>query len=185
MRAVVGLGNPGDDYRGTRHNVGFLLVQRVAKTWGVRLKKRRFGAKLAAVERNGEEILLVMPQTYMNLSGQAVRELARHHRLPSDRLLVVYDDFELPLGEIRVRRTGGAGSHKGMASVLAELETRDVPRIRIGIGPLPDGADASDFVLAPFTERESEGLCVGLDKADAALALILENEIDRAMTLFN
>lgn len=185
MRAVVGLGNPGDEYAGTRHNAGFVFIRRIAKAWGARLKKPRFKAKMVILEKNGEDILLAMPQTFMNMSGESVSEIVRFHGLAPERVLIVYDDFALPLGEIRVRSSGSAGSHLGMASILSELGTPHVPRLRIGIGPLPEGADASAFVLAPFSENEVEGLKTGLEKAESALEVILQDDIDRAMALFN
>jgi len=185
LRAVVGLGNPGREYLRTRHNAGFTFIKRVAKTWGVRLRKPRYLAKIVLLERGEEKILLAMPQTYMNRSGLSIGEIARHFRLEPERILVVYDDFALPLGEIRVRKAGSAGSHNGMVSIISELETERIPRIRIGIGPLPEGADAADFVLTPFSADEGPGLESGLGKAEAALDHILNGDIDRAMTLFN
>lgn len=185
MRAVVGLGNPGDEYAETRHNAGFAFIRRIAKAWGVRMKKIRHAAKIVVVERDGESILLAMPQTYMNRSGESLREIVRHYGLSPEQALIVYDDFELPLGEIRIRASGSAGSHLGMASILSELGTRSVPRMRIGIGPLPEGADAAEFVLSPFADAEAEGLRRGLEKAEDALVVILDGDLDRAMTLYN
>lgn len=185
MRAVVGLGNPGDEYAETRHNAGFVFIRRIAKAWGVRMKKIRHGAKIVLVERDGESILLAMPQTYMNRSGESLSEIVLHYGLSPEQALIIYDDFELPLGEIRIRPFGSAGSHLGMASVLSELRTRSVPRMRIGIGPLPEGADAAEFVLAPFADAEAEGLRRGLEKAEKALGVILDGDLDRAMTLYN
>jgi PTH1 family peptidyl-tRNA hydrolase len=182
---VVGLGNPGDEYADTRHNSGFMLVQRVARAWGVTLRGRAFKSRTVSVARGGDTVVLALPQTYMNLSGQAVREIMAGREIPPERLVVVYDDLDIPLGEIRVRGKGSPGTHKGMISVTAEIKTRDFARIRIGIGPLPAGRDAADFVLEPFRKNEKPYLEESLAEAEEALALILSGELERAMTRFN
>lgn len=183
--AVIGLGNPGKDYLGTRHNAGFSFVKKVAKDWEIKLRKRKFMSKAAAVERSQGKILLVLPQTFMNKSGTAVKQIMDNRKLSPKRLLVVYDDLDIPLGEIRVRKDGGAGSHKGMVSVIQEIETDHFPRIRLGIGPLEPGVDASDFVLSPFEEDQVPLFKEGLSKAQKALEYIISDEIEKAMNLYN
>jgi PTH1 family peptidyl-tRNA hydrolase len=183
--AVVGLGNPGREYSGTRHNAGWAFVKRLAKDWDVRLKKKRFQARTAQVVRGGEPLWLVLPQTYMNRSGDSVRELVRETRLAPERLVVVYDDLDILLGEIRVRAEGGPGTHKGMQSIVQELDTGGFPRIRLGIGPLPDGRDAADFVLSDFGRDEKELFEASLVKAREALEMILSGRLDQAMNRFN
>ena len=131
MWAVVGLGNPGRCYAGTRHNAGFLFVRRLAKDWGVRLNKNRFLAKTAELRGPGPVPWLILPQTFMNRSGASVRPLRRESRVDPERLIVVFDDLDIPLGEIRVRGEGGPGTHKGMRSVVDEAETGQFPRIRL------------------------------------------------------
>jgi PTH1 family peptidyl-tRNA hydrolase len=182
---VVGLGNPGDEYEATRHNAGFMLVERMAKSWGVELRGRLFKARTAVARRGGDEILLVAPKTFMNRSGAAVRAAMAGKDIPADRLIVVYDDLDIPLGEIRVRKSGRPGTHKGMISIAGEIRTDDFPRIRIGIGPLPAGRDAAEFVLEPFKRDERASLDQSLDAAAEALEMVLDGRIDRAMTRFN
>lgn len=185
MWAVVGLGNPGRGYAQTRHNAGFLLVRRVARAWRVRLKKRIFLSKAVEVERKKEKVFLAMPQTYMNNSGQAVRLIIQGRAVDPEHLVVVYDDLDIPLGDIRIRKRGGPGSHRGLTSVLEAIGTTVFPRIRVGIGPLEGGVDATEYVLSAFEREEKPRIEEGLVKAHEALELILDGEIDRAMNLFN
>jgi PTH1 family peptidyl-tRNA hydrolase len=182
---VVGLGNPGDEYASTRHNAGFMLVRRLAAVWGVTLRGRAFKAKTAVARQGEDGILLALPQTFMNRSGLAVREIMAGRDIPPERVVVIYDDLDIPLGEIRVRKQGSPGTHKGMISVVNEIKTNVFPRIRVGIGPLPGGRDAADYVLEPFRKSEMTLLAESLDEAEEALGLILSGEIDRAMTRFN
>ena len=185
MWLVVGLGNPGEDYVATRHNAGFLLVRRIARSRGVELRGRAFKAKTAIVRGGGEDVLLALPQTFMNRSGVSVRDILAGREIPPDRLIVVYDDLDIPLGEIRVRKKGSPGTHKGMISVVDLIRTREFPRIRIGIGPLPEGRDAADYVLEPFGRDERSLLEAALAGAEEALDMILAGGVDRAMTRFN
>jgi PTH1 family peptidyl-tRNA hydrolase len=183
--ALVGLGNPGKEYAETRHNAGFTFVKRVARDWGLEIRKKKFLAKTAETRRDGEIVLLALPQTYMNRSGHSVREMLDFYRLGTERLLVVTDDLDIPLGEIRVRKEGGAGTHNGMRSIVEWIETTAFPRIRVGIGPLPPDRDPADFVLSRFSPEESKKLSGGLTSAREALDMILADGIDRAMNSFN
>lgn len=185
MWAVVGLGNPGREYSLTRHNTGFAFIKLLAKKWSIRLRKRSHLSKVVKVENAGEKILLAMPQTYMNKSGEAVKKIVQNCEIKPEQLVVVFDDFDIPLGAIRIRKEGSAGSHKGMSSIIQELGSSGFPRIRIGIGPLPEEADAVEYVLSPFSKDEMPLLEAGLAKACDALAFILSGEIDRAMNQFN
>jgi len=182
---VVGLGNPGEEYAATRHNAGFLLVRRVARSRGVELRGWAFKARTAVVRGGDEDVLLALPQTFMNRSGVSVRDILAGREIPPDRLIVAYDDLDIPLGEIRVRKKGSPGTHKGMISVVDLIRTREFPRIRIGIGPLPAGRDAADFVLEPFGRDERPLLDASLADAEEALDMILAGGVDRAMTRFN
>jgi PTH1 family peptidyl-tRNA hydrolase len=182
---VVGLGNPGDEYAATRHNAGFMLVERAARAWGVALRGRLFKSRTALARRGGEEVLLVQPKTFMNRSGAAVRAALDGKQAGPGRLLVVYDDLDIPLGEIRVRKSGRPGTHKGMISIAGEIRSEEFPRIRIGIGPLPPGRDAAEYVLEPFRRNERDDLERGLAQAAEALEMVLDGEIERAMTRFN
>jgi PTH1 family peptidyl-tRNA hydrolase len=183
--AVVGLGNPGKRYKNTKHNVGFALIERIAEEWGVRLKKRKHLFKSAQVQRGQKFVLLVKPWTYMNQSGLAVKEVVQRTGMTMDHLVVVYDDLDIPLGEIRIRREGGPGSHRGMISIIQEIGDARFPRVRIGIGPLPSHAEATDYVLTGFGSRDKPALNKGLAKAEEALMLILDGKIAEAMNHFN
>lgn len=185
MWLVVGLGNPGDEYEATRHNAGAMLVERLAGAWGAELRGRLFKARTALARRGGEEVFLVAPKTYMNRSGVAVREALAGKGVAADRLVVAYDDLDIPLGEIRVRRSGRPGTHKGMISVVGAIGTEAFARVRIGIGPLPSGRDAAEYVLEPFKRDERGDLARSLEDAAEAVDLILDGRIDRAMTRFN
>jgi len=182
--AVVGLGNPGRVYAETRHNVGFVFINKLARDWKVKLKKK-YGAKIADVEREGEKVILAQPQTYMNQSGLAVRQILEAKGLAPEMLVVVYDDLDIPLGEIRIRKAGGPGTHKGMSSIVEEMKTTKFPRIRVGIGPLSFDQDATKFVLSPFSKTEKEFLEKSLIKAQEALRMILAGEIEEAMNRYN
>jgi PTH1 family peptidyl-tRNA hydrolase len=182
---VVGLGNPGEEYAATRHNAGFMLVERLAAAWGVELRGRLFKARTALARRGGDEVLLVQPKTFMNRSGAAVRAAMAGKDVPAERLVVAYDDLDIPLGEIRVRKKGRPGTHKGMISIAGEIGTDEFARIRIGIGPCPAGRDAAEYVLEPFRRDERPLIEQSLEDAAEALEMILDARIDRAMTRFN
>jgi len=183
--AVVGLGNPGNEYARTRHNAGFLFVRRLAREWGARLDRRRNRSRQGDARRGRTTVVLALPQTYMNRSGLAVRALLAARRIPPERLVVVSDDLDLPLGRIRLRPEGGAGTHLGMKSVVQEIGTTAFPRIRLGIGPKPEGADAADFVLSEFAPDEWEPLEQSFDRAREALGLVLEGRLAEAMNKAN
>jgi PTH1 family peptidyl-tRNA hydrolase len=183
--AVVGLGNPGRRYADNRHNVGFMFIKEVACVWGVSVRKARFRSKTAETRRSGESVVLVLPQTFMNASGEAVGELVRGLRLEPERLLVVYDDIDLPLGEIRIRKEGGPGTHRGMASIVEDVGTTHFPRIRIGIRPASDAGDIVRFVLSPFRRDERGTLARSFDDARDALEMIIAGRMDAAMNRYN
>lgn len=185
MWIVVGLGNPGKQYSATRHNIGFMLIQRLADKLNVRLKKRKYSAKAAQVELEHNPVLLVKPWTYMNKSGLAVKKLLECTGTKLNRMLVVYDDLDISLGEIRIRKSGGPGTHNGMASIVQEIDSTEFPRIRIGIGPLPPGVDATDFVLADFPNEEKHVIDGCLVLTEESVMHILANGIEKAMTKFN
>jgi PTH1 family peptidyl-tRNA hydrolase len=182
---VVGLGNPEKKYSRTRHNLGFMLIQRLADKQNVKLKKRKYLSKAAQVELIHNPVLLVKPWTYMNRSGVAIKKLLQHSGVKPDRMIVVYDDLDISLGEMRIRKSGGPGTHNGMASIVREIDSTEFPRIRLGIGPLPPGTDATDFVLGEFTEKERQAMEECLDRTEESLTYILSHDIEKAMTKFN
>ena len=185
MWAVVGLGNPGKQYGQTKHNAGFAFMKKLSKKWGTRLKKRKSSAKIIIATRDKEKVLLAMPQTYMNRSGLAVKQIVQNYAIELEKLLVVYDDFDIPVGEIRIRKEGSAGSHKGMSSIIKELGTSLIPRIRIGIGPLDLEDDPADFVLSPFRKDDKRKFNKSLEKACQAAELFLSGQAEKAMNLYN
>lgn len=156
MKVVVGLGNPGLKYRGTRHNVGFEVLAELARRTGAPKPKVKFEAELVETTLSGEKVLLVAPHTYMNLSGRSVRQAVDFYQLPLDDLLVVCDDLNLDVGRLRLRPGGSAGGQKGVADIIRHLGTEQFPRLRIGIGRPPGQMDAADYVLGRFSKQERE-----------------------------
>ncbi len=182
-RVIVGLGNPGEEYRGTRHNAGFQVVSRLARRHGIPLKTMRHQSKYGIGVIGSVPVLLALPLTYMNRSGEAVRALLNAYHLSPQQMLVVYDDVALPLGTLRVRPAGSSGGQKGMKSIIHALGTEAFPRLRIGVGPAPFGVDLADFVLAPFEEDErslaEQMMELGADACEAWLTLPIEQVMAR------
>ncbi len=165
--------------------MGLAFIRRIAKMWKAPLRKKIFLSKAAEVGRKNEKILLAIPLTYMNSSGQAVKKILAGRRIRPENLVVVYDDLDIPLGEIRIRKKGGPGTHRGMLSIVQEIQTTGFPRIRVGIGPLPPEENATAFVLSPFEKREEALLERGFRKAQEALEIILNGEMEKAMNIYN
>ncbi len=183
---IVGLGNPGPEYAAHRHNVGFRVVDALAQAHGLTFARRKkMKAHTAQGEIGGRAVLLAKPRTFMNLSGQAVARLCRAHAIPPERLLVVYDDLDLPLGRLRLRPGGGTGGHKGMRSITDALGTQEFARLRLGIGRPPAGVDPADYVLSPFTPEEQEIVAEVVARAVAAAECWLTDGIVVAMDRFN
>lgn len=185
MRAIVGLGNPGSRYAHTRHNVGFMLLERLAERWKITFDREKYQARIAAVQVAGETLWLVQPQTYMNESGRAVAPILRRHVHDTQKLLIVYDDIDLPLGRLRLRARGSAGTHRGLASVLTATGTQEIPRLRLGIGPKPEGVDLADYVLSTFTPEEKPKVEEMLRRAEEIVILWLEQTLEAAMNVCN
>ena len=186
MRIIIGLGNPGNTYKGTRHNVGFETIDKLCFDFGIKLKSnRRFRAHIGEGRIGKSQVLLVKPQTYMNLSGQAVIAILKYYKLPPSEIIVVYDDVSLSVGDIRVRERGSAGGQKGMIDIIAKLSTDEFPRVRIGIGEKPEGWDLADYVLSRFPKAEWEAMIQGVTKAGDAVQLILKDGTAAAMNEFN
>lgn len=184
MKIVVGLGNPGQEYSTTRHNVGFMVIDELAHHWGINTWKNRKEA-LVAEYRGGEQVILVKPQTYMNLSGVAVGELARWYKVPVEDIIVIFDDMDLPTGRLRLRMKGGSGGHRGIESLLTHLDKDSFPRVRIGIGRPPTGWQVVDYVLSRFTTEEGPLLTAAIEKAVAAVECIVNQGLNKAMNLHN
>ena len=185
MHLIVGLGNPGRPYRRSRHNVGFMLVDRFADQLGEKVERLSGRSLVCSTSLAGSEIILAKPQTYMNLSGLAVRELVENSQLALSRCLVIYDEISLSLGRMRLRPSGGAGGHKGMQSILRSLGTEQIPRLRIGIGGETPIGDLTSFVLGRFSKDELVILEEVLEECTKALESFLIEGIERAMTGYN
>ncbi|MCI6319760.1 MAG: aminoacyl-tRNA hydrolase [Clostridiales bacterium] len=183
---VVGLGNPGQKYANTRHNMGFLTVDLLAEKAGVKLNKVKFKSAYNILPFAGCKCLVMKPQTYMNLSGEAVREAVQFYKIPADHVLVIYDDVSLPVGKLRVRPTGSAGGHNGIKNIIAHLGTQDFPRVKIGTGaPAGGGADMIDWVIGEPSKAEKQVLLESFEKAIDAAACIIAHGCQKAMNDFN
>jgi len=184
MRMIVGLGNPGRRYQGTRHNVGARIVETLAGRHRVPLREEGW-ARVATVTLDRRRVLLAVPETYVNVSGTAVADLRRRHRLRLEHLLVVYDDLDLPLGQIRLRAQGGHGGHNGMRSIIDAVGGTAFPRLRIGIGRPPQGVDPADYVLRRFAPEETGVLAEVVDRAADAAEVFVRRGIEPAMAAYN
>lgn len=183
---VVGLGNPGQKYEHTRHNMGFLTVDLLAEKAGVKLNKVKFKAAYNILSFAGCRCLVMKPQTYMNLSGEAVREAAQFYKISADHVLVIYDDVSLPVGKLRVRPSGSAGGHNGIKNIIAHLGTQEFPRIKIGTGaPAGGGAEMIDWVIGVPSQAERKVLVESFERAIQAAECIIENGCQKAMNDFN
>lgn len=183
---VVGLGNPGAKYESTRHNMGFLVVDKLAQNEKLKFNKLRFKAWTATWEVGGEKVLLMKPQTYMNLSGEAVGQAARFYKIPADHVLVISDDIALPAGKLRIRAGGSAGGHNGLKNIIQYLGTDRFPRIKVGVGsPQQAEHDIADWVTGKPMGEDQKVIIEALDKAVAAIPVLIEQGVDRAMNRFN
>lgn len=186
MKLIVGLGNPGREYALTRHNAGFMVIDRLAGSLGAPVDKKMFKALVGQGLISGQKVIMAKPQTYMNLSGEAVAPILNWYKLEASDLLVIYDDLDLPPGRLRLRPGGGAGGHKGVQSIIQQLGTDNFTRIRVGIGrPEEPGYDTADFVLGRFNLQEAELIDQALTVAVEALRCIIGEGLDYAMNLYN
>lgn len=183
---VAFLGNPGLKYNGTRHNAGFMAADAMEKKLGVRINKMRFKALTQTVDIGSHRVLLMKPQTYMNLSGDAIAQAAKFYKVPPERVIVVSDETALPIGKLRIRRGGSAGGHNGLKSIIARLGTDQFPRIRLGVGapPHPD-YDMADWVLAAFKGQDAADMEAVAEKAADAVVCYITEGADKAMNKFN
>ena len=183
---VVFLGNPGLKYEGTRHNAGFMAADAMAKKQGVSINRSRFKALTGVCTIGGESVMLMKPQTYMNLSGEAAGEAARFYKIPPERVLVVSDEVSLAVGKLRIRRKGSAGGHNGLKNIILHLGTDQFPRIRIGVGapPHPD-YEMVDWVLSTFKNQDAEDMAAASKRAAEAVECYIVNGPDRAKNLYN
>lgn len=185
MYLVIGLGNPESDYARTRHNMGFDTINVIANKYEIEMNRTKFNSIVGTGNISGEKIVLVKPQTFMNLSGQAVREFVNFYKISNNNLIIIYDDMDIDKGIMKIRKKGGPGSHNGMKSVVQELGTEDFPRVRIGIGTPEHKNDAINYVLGHIPDEEYELLQTGVKKASEAIEEIIKNGIDIAMNKYN
>jgi PTH1 family peptidyl-tRNA hydrolase len=182
---IVGIGNPGKKYETTRHNVGFHTIDVLAKKLGVPLRSRRFKTVHGTGSYAGNKVILVKPQTYVNLSGEAVRSLSRYYGVSPEHILVVCDDVYLELGAIRIRPSGSAGGHNGLKNIISQLGSEGFPRVRLGTGPQPEGMDLIEFVLRPMTSGERKCMKEVYEEAAEACLVLMKDGAERAMNLYN
>jgi peptidyl-tRNA hydrolase, PTH1 family len=185
MFLIVGLGNPGREYAQTRHNIGFRIADHMAKMLGIRFGRQQNQAFIASGAHSGSKLILAKPQTFMNLSGRSVSGLVRFYKVPPANLLVCCDDIDLPMGTIRMRASGGSAGQRGMQSILDALGTKDVPRLRFGVGRPPGRMDAAAYVLRSFDTAEEEIIPIIVGKAVEAALTFVERGMDEAMNRFN
>lgn len=186
MFIIAGLGNPDRQYEGTRHNVGFDVIDRLADKYNISVDTKKHRAYIGKGIIEGQKVILAKPQTYMNLSGESIRSLVDYYKIdPEQELLVIYDDINLGVGQLRIREKGSAGGHNGIKNIIAHLGTQVFPRIRVGVGEKPKGYDLADYVLGHFSKAEKELMDEGYDNAVHATGLIVSGEIKEAMNEYN
>ena len=186
MFVIVGLGNPTLQYEGTRHNVGFDVIDRLADKYNITVETRKSRALIGKGIIEGKKVILAKPQTYMNLSGESVRSLTDYYKIDEGQeLLVIYDDVSLGVGQLRIRKKGSAGGHNGIKNIISHLDTDVFVRIKIGVGEKPKRMDLADYVLSRFSKDEREEMEAGYEKAVRAAAMILNGETDAAMNEYN
>jgi PTH1 family peptidyl-tRNA hydrolase len=185
LTIVAGLGNPGSKYENTRHNVGFMAVDLLSKKYGIKVNRLKNKALTGDGLINGERVLLVKPQTFMNLSGESIRDIVQWYKVPVENLIVIYDDVDLPVGALRIRSKGSSGTHNGMRSVIYQLQSDGFPRIRIGIGKAPEGWELADYVLGRLSPEEIPLLGESTERAAEAAAHIVAKGVTAAMNKYN
>jgi len=183
---ICGLGNPGTRYENTRHNCGFMVLDLLAEQKGFKIKKLKFKSLTALEKIDGVRCLLMKPTTFMNLSGEALTAAMSFYKIPPERVIVVFDDFSLPLGALKIRKSGSDGGHNGMKDIILKSNSDAFPRVKIGIGQPPHADyDVKDWVLSPFKKDEGKKIEAAFEKAASAVRLMLKGDIDRAMNEFN
>lgn len=186
MYLIAGLGNPGREYAGTRHNVGFEVVDALCAKYDINLNKEKFRAVFGDGRIGGEKVIVAKPQTYMNLSGESIRELANWYKIDNEHIIIIYDDISLPVGKLRIREKGSAGGHNGIKNIIYQLNTDVFPRIKVGTGmPQDPGYDIKDYVLGHFSKEEIEILIKSAVRAVYAVEEIIKADAKSAMNKYN
>jgi len=186
VKLIIGLGNPGSKYASTRHNIGFMIIDYLAGVLGISVDRARFKSLVGEGFKDGEKIILAKPQTYMNLSGEAVLDMVHWYKTDLQDILVIYDDMDLPLGKLRLRIKGSAGGHNGMKSIIYLIQSEDFPRLRIGLGRPENGyLENVDFVLGKFSEAEAKVMTATVKEAAEAVLAVIEKGAEQAMNEVN
>ena len=185
MYIIVGLGNPGKQYEHTRHNVGFEVIDRLAEKHDILMTERKHRAFCGKGLIGGQKVMLVKPQTFMNLSGESVKSAVEFYQIGMDELIVVYDDVSLSPGQLRIRRAGSAGGHNGIKNIIAQLGTQEFPRVKVGVGEKPERMDLADYVLSHFSKGEWEMMEEAFKEAADAVEVMIADGADAAMNRFN
>lgn len=186
MVIIAGLGNPTKEYEHTRHNAGFDTIDMIAKRFGIGMGEKKHKAVIGKGHIEGNKVILVKPQTFMNLSGESIKELVDYYKVDEEsELVVIYDDISLALGKLRIRKKGSAGGHNGIKNIIAQLGTQNFYRIKVGVGEKPKGWDLADYVLGHFNSEEKVLMQEAFDKAADAVVTILTQDIDTAMNKYN
>lgn len=186
MIIIAGLGNPGRDYENTRHNAGFMTIDVLSKKYGIDVSEKKHKALIGKGVIEGQKVILAKPQTFMNASGESLRELTDYYKPDVEtEVIVIYDDITLDVGGLRVRKKGSAGGHNGMKSIIAHLGTEDFQRVRVGIGEKPARMDLADWVLGHFHKEDMDNLNDALEEASKAVVMLMQGEVDEAMNKYN
>ncbi|MDU3199280.1 MAG: aminoacyl-tRNA hydrolase [Anaerococcus hydrogenalis] len=185
MYYIVGLGNPGLKYENTRHNAGFITIDYLARKYDIDVRKIKFKSLIGQGVISGQKIMLVKPQTYMNNSGEALREIFNYFDFDHDKLIVIYDDIDIDFGSIRIRKKGSAGTHNGMKSIIYNLKFDDFPRIKVSVGKKPEYMDLANFVLSGFSKEEAKIIEDEVILAGDAIKMIIEEGIEKSMSIYN
>lgn len=185
MYIIVGLGNPTREYEGTRHNIGFDVITRIADDNNIAMDFKKHKAICGKGYIEGQKVILAQPQTYMNLSGESVRELVDFYKVNEEELIIIYDDISLDVGQLRIRGKGSAGGHNGIKSIINHLGTQEFPRIKVGVGDKPKGWDLADYVLGHFSKEEEEDVRESIKRASEAVNCMITHGINEAMNQYN
>lgn len=185
MYIIIGLGNPSREYEHTRHNIGFDVISHISKDYNIPLDFKKHKAICGKGMIKGEKVVLAQPQTFMNLSGESVRELVDFYKVPNENIIIIYDDISLDVGQLRIRSKGSAGGHNGIKSIIAHLGSQEFPRIKVGVGDKPKGWDLADYVLSRFQGVDAVVIKDAIIKSSAAVESIMKDGLDSAMNLYN
>lgn len=185
MFVIAGLGNPTKTYEGTRHNAGFRVIDKIAQDYHISVDTKKHKALIGKGVIEGQKVILAKPLTYMNLSGESIREIADYYKVEAEDILIIFDDISLDVGQLRIRKKGSAGGHNGIKSIISHLGTTEFPRIKVGVGEKPKGWDLADYVLGKFTGEDAKRIDEAAAAASDAVKIILTEDIDAAMNKYN